>query len=114
LNQRFVTFKVNVFVISIKDKQELSTALQKLVRVYPPEVDLSHLKRVKAPQLPDLRYRIVVTRSDAIDQAEIESKLNEINYDKLSVEQVPKHKPLTRPQFERAKSLWPVSFFENK
>ena len=28
--------------------------------------------------------------------------------------QIPKHKPITRSQYEAAKVLWPTQFYENK
>lgn len=106
--------KVNVFVILIEDKQKLSAAIEKLTQLFPPEASLLHLKRVKPPVAKDDGFQIVISHVDQTTKQDIESKLNEIEYVQVQVQQVPKSKPLTRPQFEFAKKLWPVNFFENK
>lgn len=110
----FIRWLVNVFVIQINDKQRLSGALERLNRLYPPDSTLLHLKRVKAVPSPDSHFRLMVTLADRTTKEEVKQRLVEIDYECLSVDPVPKSKPLTRPQFERAKQLWPVSFFENK
>ncbi|XP_074602501.1 putative inactive tRNA-specific adenosine deaminase-like protein 3 [Brevipalpus obovatus] len=104
---------VDVYVIRLLDRREISSTIRLLEKVFPMPIDLVHLKRVRF-QRDKEQIDIIVGKKEVLSVELIGKGLKEIAYQDLHVEKVASHRAFNRWQYESSSLLWPLNFFEDK
>ncbi|XP_027200485.2 putative inactive tRNA-specific adenosine deaminase-like protein 3 [Dermatophagoides pteronyssinus] len=118
---------VKVLVLQLSDKTKIDYIMKFLSAKLPmTKISLDHLKRINSKKG---NFQIIVSKiresSCEMDVDLIQKTIDEMDYDlreflhgfdpdNLCIREVAASSPLTRNQFERLSSLWPINFFEDK
>lgn len=116
-----------VLVSPIANKRSLARIISFLNEKIPfGHYSLTHLKRINSKSDPCKVIIAPTPEGTCVNDSELIAKslsqfgeelkrfLDENELNNLKVQEVAHSLPITRPQFEKASSLWPVNFHENK
>lgn len=96
----------------MNDKKKTSELIEQVNLIYPLP-NLKHLRRVKNDGGRALHILLTTEGNHSI--SEVKTALKDlVELTDFFATQVPRHKPVTRAQYEAARVLWPTQFHEDK